>query len=74
MTMNLLTRESEIARLEAKLEALRAQLAEAREALRPFADKGDKCNGYEENDWEFRIKGKYFARALKVYNKLVTTA
>ena len=57
-----------------ELATLRAQLAEAREALQPFAKYGEKCGEYEESDWEFRIKGKHFAKALKVYNKLVITA
>ena len=58
----------------AELATLRAQLAEAREALEPFAKYGSKCTEYEESTWEFRIKGRHFAKALKVHNKLVTTA
>lgn len=43
MTMNLLTRESEIARLEAELATLRAQLAEANEIIYHM------CNDVENN-------------------------
>ena len=63
-----------IKKQDEEITTLRAQLAEARDALKPFADKGDKCYEHEESDWEFRIKGKHFAKALKVYNKLVITA
>ena len=75
MTMNLLTRESEIARLEAEIATLRAQLAEAQKAVNEAADIFQFVanedmqimeNGYQAEE----MAGHWISK----YSKLVTTA
>ena len=78
-TMNLLTRESEIAKRDEEIATLRAQLQEAIEALKPFAHpdlseilsgnrSGQESIVYERNEAVLIIRD--FRRAAEIVEKV----